>query len=92
MPLAERMQENSAKLDRSQDLLSRQIESFNTARDSVRPVGDVPAPSIDEKFPFDVDHDKAVQEYQDSAQHNLAVYRVYDDASYHNETNLPREY
>lgn len=92
MPLAERMLENADKLDRSQDLLSRQIDSFTTAFHSVRPVGEPPELSLDEKFPFDVDHDKAVREYQDAAQNNLAVFRAYDGASHYNETNIPQEY
>ncbi|MFL6119886.1 hypothetical protein [Actinophytocola sp.] len=92
MPLAERMLENAAKLDRSQDLLARQVDSFNTAVRSVRPVSDPPEMSVDEPFPFDVDHDKAVAEYQDAAQNNIEVFRVYDGASHYNETNLPQEY
>jgi hypothetical protein len=91
-PLAERALENADKLDHSQDLLSRQIDSFNTAANSVRPVSDVPDNPIDEKFPFDVDYDKAVKNYQDSAQHNIAVFREYDGASHYNETNIPQEY
>ena len=92
MPLAERAFENAAKLDRSQELLSRQIESFHTARNSVVPVGDPPEMSIDEKFPFDVDYEKAVREHQASVQNNIVAFRVYDDASHYNETHLPQEY
>jgi hypothetical protein len=92
MPLAERAMENADKLNHSQDLLSRQIDSFNTAANSVRPVSDAPDGSIDERFPFDVDYDKAVKDYQDSAQHNIAVFREYDGASHYNETNIPQEY
>jgi hypothetical protein len=92
MPLAERAFENAAKLDNAQDLLSRQIDSFHTAKNSVVPVGDPPEMSIDEKFPFDVDHEKAVKEYQDSVQNNIAAFRAYDGASHYNETNLPQEY
>lgn len=92
MPLAERAFENADKLDHSQDLLSRQIDSFATAANSVRPVSDAPDSPIDEKFPFDVDYDKAVKDYQDSAQHNIAVFREYDGASHYNETNIPQEY
>ncbi len=92
MPLAERMLENSAKLDHSQDLLGRQIESFNAAVNSVRPVSDPPENSMFEPFPFEVDHDKAVRDYQSDAQHNLAIYRAYDDASHYNETNMPQEF
>lgn len=90
MSLAERMSENAEKLDRSQDLLSRQIDSFDTAFHSVRPLGDPPELSLAEKFPFDVDHDRAVKEYQDAAQNNIVVFRAYDDASHHNETNIPQ--
>lgn len=92
MSLAERMSENAEKLDRSQDLLSRQIDSFHTAFHSVRPVGNPPEPSLAEKFPFDVDHDRAVREYQDAAQNNIVVFRAYDDASRHNETDMPRSF
>jgi hypothetical protein len=92
MPLAERALENSVKLMKSQDLLSRQMGSFERARNSVVPVSDPPEMSVDEAFPFDVDHDKAVREHQDAAQNNIAVYREYDGASYYNETNLPQEY
>jgi hypothetical protein len=92
MPLAERALENTYKLDHAQDLLSRQIGSFTRARNSVQPVSDPPEMSVDEAFPFDVDHDKAVQDYQDSAQNNIAVYREYDGASHYNETHLPQEY
>jgi hypothetical protein len=91
-PLAERAYENTTKLNHAQDLLSRQSESFTTARNSVRPVSDPPQMSVDEPFPFDVDHDKAVQDYQNDAQNNIAVYRAYDSASHYNETNLPQEY
>jgi hypothetical protein len=92
MPLAERAVENSTKLMKAQDLLSRQIGSFHRAVNSVVPVSDPPEMSVDEAFPFDVDHDKAVREYQDAAQNNIAVYRDYDGASNYNETNLPQEY
>lgn len=92
MPLAEKALENADKLDHSQDLLSRQIDSFNTAVNSVHPVSDTPDNPIDEKFPFDVDYDKAVKDYQNSAQHNIAVFREYDGASHYNETNIPQEY
>ncbi|WP_133903966.1 hypothetical protein [Actinophytocola oryzae] len=92
MPLAERALENADKLGHAQDLLYRQIDSFNRAVNSVRPISDPPQPSLDEKFPFDVDHDEAVARYQDDAQNNLAVFRAYDGASHYNETNLPQEY
>lgn len=92
LPLAERAFENSAKLDRTQDLLARQIDSFHTAKNSVVPVGDPPELSIDEKFPFDVDYEKAVREYQGSARNNIVAFRAYDDASHYNETHLPRDY
>jgi hypothetical protein len=92
MPLAEKALENADKLNHSQDLLSRQIDSFNTAANSVHPVSDTPDNLIDEKFPFDVDYDKAVKDYQNSAQHNIAVFREYDGASHYNETNIPQEY
>jgi hypothetical protein len=92
MPLADRAFESSAKLDRSQDLLARQIDSFHTAKNSVVPVGDPPELSVDEKFPFDVDYEKAVREYQGSLRNNIVAFRAYDDASLYNETHLPREY
>lgn len=50
MPLAERMLENSEKLDRSQDLLARQVDSFRTAYNSVLPISDLPKPSLDDTF------------------------------------------
>jgi hypothetical protein len=92
MPLAESMLNNCAKLNDSQDLLLRQVGSFYTAFNSVRPVSEPPESSIDEKFPFDEDYEKSVTEYQDSAHHNIAVYREYDGASYYNETHFPQEY
>lgn len=92
MRLAERAFENSAKLCHSQELLSRQIDAFHTARNSVVPVGDPPGFSVDEKLPFDADHEKAVTEYQDSVRDNIAAFRVYDGASHYNETNMPQEY
>jgi hypothetical protein len=91
-PLADRAAENSVKLFKSQDLLGRQVGSFERARNSVVPVSDPPEMSVDEAFPFDVDHDKAVREHQDAAHNNIAVYREYDGASYYNEINLPQEY
>jgi hypothetical protein len=92
MPLAERAVENTVKLTGAQDLLARQVDSFERAFNSVVPVSDPPEMSVDEAFPFDVDHDKAVREHQDAAQNNIAVYREYDGASHYNETNLPQEY
>lgn len=92
IPLKERMLENAAKLDRSQDLLSRQIDSFNTAANSVRPVSGPPENSLDDMFPFDTDYDKVVTDYQSDAQHNMVVYREYDGASQYNETNMPQEF
>jgi hypothetical protein len=92
MPLVEWAFENSAKLDRSQDLLARQIDSFHTARNSVVPVGDPPELLIDEKFPFEVDYEKAVRDYQDSVRNNIVAFRAYDDASHYNETHLPQKY
>ncbi len=92
MPLKERMLENAAKLDRSQDLLARQIDSFTTAANSVRPVSDPPENPLDDMFPFDTDYDKAVTDYQSAAQHNMVVFREYDGASQYNETNMPQEF
>lgn len=92
MPLAEQMIGNAIKLKYAGDLLARQSESFQTAYHSVRPISDPPEGSVDEKFPFDVDHEIAVKKYRDDAQNNLYVYGVYDEASRYNETNMPQEY
>jgi hypothetical protein len=92
MPLAERALEKSAKLDHAQDLLARQSDSFRTAVNTVVPVGDPPQISIDEKFPFDVDHEKEIKEYRDSVHNNIVAFRAYDGASLYHETNLPQEY
>ncbi|HEX6356734.1 hypothetical protein [Actinophytocola sp.] len=92
MPLAELAIENAVKIGFCQELLARQIESFDTAVNSVRPVSGPPENSMDEPFPFDVDYEKSVTDYQDGAQHNIAVFRVYDDASSFNETNTPQDF
>jgi hypothetical protein len=92
MPLAERMIGNALSLKRAQDLLERQSESFQNVYHRVRPISDPPKGSVDEKFPFDVDHEIAVKKYRDDAQNNLYVYGVYDEASHYNETNMPQEY
>jgi hypothetical protein len=92
MPVAERMIGNALNLKRAQDLLSRQLDSFQTAYHSVRPIPDPPAGSVDEQFPFDVDQEIEVKKYQDDAQNNIHVYGVYDGASHYNETNMPQEY
>jgi hypothetical protein len=92
MPLAERVLENADNLDHAQDLLGRQAESFQTAYHSVRPIPDRPEMPVDEKFPFDVDYDKQVRQYQDDAHNNIVVFQAYDGASHYNETHMPQEY
>jgi hypothetical protein len=92
MPLAERMIGNALDLKRAKDLLEQQYESFQTVYHRVRPISDPPKGSVDEKFPFDVDHEIAVKKYRDDAQNNLYVFGVYDEASHYNEINMPQEY
>ena len=92
LPLRDHVLANADKLDRAQDLLSRQTGSFDTAYNSVLPVPDVPRQSLEEPVPFDGDHAKEVVLYQAVAQHNMDVFRQYDGASEYNETNMPQEF
>lgn len=92
LPLRDHVLANADKLERVQDLLSRQAGSFERAYNSVLPVPDVPQQSLDEPVPFDVDHAKEVAFYQGIAQHNMDVFGQYDGASEYNETNMPQEF
>jgi hypothetical protein len=93
VPLREAAFEGSAQLERAQDLLSRQSESFHTAFNEVRPMPDEPpANPMGEAIPFDTDIDKEVRAYQSDAQHNMNIYRGYDNASQYNETHMPDDY
>ena len=93
LPLAMTAETGSAQLLHSQDLLDRQSGSFHKVLNEVRPVTSAPEnPPLDDAFPFDTDHDREVTGYQSDAQHNMAVFGVYDDASRYNETNMPQEY
>ncbi|MGB3441837.1 MAG: hypothetical protein WBA97_24090 [Actinophytocola sp.] len=92
LPLKEQVLANADKLDQAQDLVSRQAGSFERAHNSVRPVSEPPEQSLDDAFPFDVDHEKEVTAYQADAQHNIAVFQQYDGASEYNETNMPQEF
>lgn len=93
MPLAESAVQSLVLLQRTHDLLARQAESFHRAANDVRPVkAGPPAGSLDESFPFDVDHDGQVMSYQADVRHNIDVFRGYDSASQHNETHMPQHY
>jgi hypothetical protein len=94
LPLAESAIRGSDHLNTAQDLLSRQSGSFHDAFNSVRPVPARPPDNnvLNESIPFETDLDREIKTYQADAQHNLDVYRGYDNASEYNETNMPREY
>lgn len=90
--LADRAAGSADNLNRAQELLTRQRDAFRTAYEGVRPVSGPPKGSLDEKFPFDVDHEMAIRNYQDDARHNIEIYRAYDEASHDHETAMPRGY
>ncbi|GAB1513445.1 hypothetical protein [Actinophytocola sp. KF-1] len=92
-PLAASALNRVDELARAEDLLDRQSGSFNRAKNDVRPVPEAP-PSIDLTDPAVVftDYEKEIVAYQADADHNIDVFRGYDDASNYNETNIPERY
>lgn len=84
---------NAERLAQAEDLLDRQGGSFERAANSVQPVPPEPPDNpLDDLIPWETDHDKQVRAYQTAAQHNIEVFRGYDNASHHNETNMPAHY
>lgn len=94
MPLADLARDGADNLHRTQSLLELQSGVFNSVRNSVRPVAPKPPESnvLNDLTPWETDLDGQVKRYQADAQHNLAVYGMYDGESVSNERNLPREY
>lgn len=93
LPVATLATLGAAQLERSQDLLGRQADSFSHAANSVQPVPPQPPENqLGDPFPFETDIDKEVRTYQSAAQHNIEVYRGYDNASEYNEVNMPQQY
>ncbi|MFI7680199.1 hypothetical protein [Actinophytocola sp. NPDC049390] len=92
-PLAQHAAEGAEYLYLAQDLLDRQAGSFHRAAASVEPMPPDPAADLLEQVvPFEVDTDAQTREYQQKAQHNISVFEGYDNASNHNETNLPQQF
>jgi hypothetical protein len=92
VPLAVVAGMSSEKLGVAEDLIGRQMDSFSYAANSVRPVSALPPNPLDDMIPFETDYDRQVKAYQGDAQHNIAIYSGYDNASQYNETNLPQEF
>lgn len=77
MPLADMALQGAHELQNAREFLIQQSESFHRAANDVRPVpAQPPENSLDDQFPFDVDHDKEVTSYQADVQHNIQVFRV----------------
>lgn len=92
-PLAKLSLSNADLLNQAQDLADRQSGSFNRAKNDVRPVGEQPPePNLLDTMAHLNDYEKQVTDYQSAAQHNIDVFRGYDDASSYNETRMPTEY
>jgi hypothetical protein len=92
VPLALVAELSAEKLAVSDNLISRQIDSFSYAMNNVRPVTPLPQNPLNDMIPFETDYDREVKAYQADAQHNIAIYGEYDNASQYNETNLPQEF
>lgn len=92
-PLAASALSGADQLSLAEDLLDRQSGSFHRAANSVRPVPPEPPrmDMLDTMAPF-VDFEKEVKAYQADAQHNIEVFRGYDNASEYNQTNIPAQY
>lgn len=93
-PLASHALARLDTLHTAQDLLGRDAESFQRARNDVRPVPPNPPESniLNDLTPWQTDLDKEIKQYQEDAQHNIAIFDAYDGASLYNETNMPQEY
>jgi hypothetical protein len=90
-PLVRASYQGSDLLHMGQDLLTRQGESFETAKNSVEPVADKPPELGVEAL---VDHSILVDvaQYQESSQKNVQAFAAYDNASMYNEEHAPVEY
>jgi hypothetical protein len=89
--LVDNAQVGTDQLVEAQKLMDRQSGSFHHAANSVRPVpAEPPKPDFTElNWPF-VDYEKQVTEYQADAQHNIEVFRGYDNASEGHESGMRR--
>jgi len=92
-PLVKSALDGVDKLSSAEDLLDRQSGSFHRAANSVKPVPPEP-PKLDmlEAMVAFSDYEKDVKSYQADAQHNIEVFRGYDNASEYNQTNIPKQY
>jgi hypothetical protein len=92
-PLVKSALDGVDKLSSAEDLLDRQSGSFHRAANSVKPVPPEP-PKLDmfEAMVAFSDYEKDVKSYQADAQHNIDVFRGYDNASEYNQTNIPKQY
>jgi hypothetical protein len=92
-PLAKSALDGTDRLSSAEDLLDRQSGSFHRAANSVRPVPQAP-PKLDmlDAMVALSDYEKDVKSYQADAQHNIEVFRGYDNASEYNQTNIPKQY
>lgn len=87
--LVDNAQVGTDQLVAAQRLMDQQSGSFHHAANSVRPVpAEPPKPDFTEmNWPF-VDYEKQVTGYQGDAQHNIEVFRGYDNASEDHESGM----
>jgi hypothetical protein len=87
--LVDNAQVGTDQLVAAQRLMDQQSGSFHHAANSVRPVpAEPPKPDFtDMNWPF-VDYEKQVTGYQADAQHNIEVFRGYDNASEDHESGM----
>ncbi|HVK21927.1 MAG TPA: hypothetical protein VM677_11255, partial [Actinokineospora sp.] len=84
----------AANLEKTHVLLREQAGGFNRASTQVYPVAEN-APEtnwVDDWSPWETDTEEEVKEYQEKSEHNIQVYRQYDDQSMSNEQELPMDY
>jgi hypothetical protein len=93
-PLLTQLSKSAKQLDDAQDLLGRDADSFDRARNEVRPLPPNPPQStmINDLLPWESDLDKKIKQYQEDANHNIAVFAAYDQESLYNETNMPQDF
>ncbi|MGQ0838638.1 hypothetical protein [Actinokineospora sp.] len=93
-PLVTAFDRSGAELDRAQNVLFNQSDSFDTVKRAVVPVAEAPPVTgfMDVVTPWDTDTEDAVNQYNSAAEHNFRVYTAYAGDSNANAVGMPREY
>ncbi|CRK60570.1 Glycine-rich cell wall structural protein 1 precursor [Alloactinosynnema sp. L-07] len=93
-PLADVSIVGATNLEKTHILLQQQADGFNRASSQVHPVAENPPETnwIDDWSPWDTDTEDEVKRHQEKSEHNIRVYRQYDDQSMSNEQELPMDY